>query len=349
MEGAQETVGMFPAWSWVLGLFIGASIGSFLNVVIYRMPRGLSVKDPKHSFCPSCRTQLGVRDLFPLLSWLGSRGRCQHCGNRISPRYFVVELITGGLFAGFWYQNFVAGWDPARAIFLSLFAAGLVAAIFIDLEFYIIPDQVNAWLLLCGLGYNGVLLAQGDPRAWTWGIPSALAGWIVGVGVLWFIALLGRLMFGKDAMGHGDIKMTRGIGAMLFPLLAGVSFALAVALGAVIGLVQILARGRHAASGGDEEEDEPYVPESVGSLFKSGIGYLLCLDVIGLAFPKFYESWFGENPYSMESVEDEASEISFTMIPFGPYLAAGALISALMEPMFMEWVNRYWSFVTGAS
>ena len=122
MDGAVESIGLFPEWTWIVGLLIGASIGSFLNVVIYRMPRGLSVKEPKHSFCPSCKHQLGVPDLFPLLSWLFSRGKCRHCGSSVSPRYFIVELFTGGLFAGFWYQWLIAGWEPARAICLALFS-----------------------------------------------------------------------------------------------------------------------------------------------------------------------------------------------------------------------------------
>ena len=234
---------MFVAWSWVAGLLIGSAIGSFLNVVIYRTPRGISLSDPKNSFCPNCKHRLTALDLFPLFSWLLLRGRCRHCKAKVSSRYFFVELITGAIWGGLWYQYLVASWDPAKGIAYAFAASALVAIIFIDWELYIIPDQVNAWLLVFGLGYNGWLLIRHDPRAWTWGMPSSIAGALVGIGVLWGIAFLGRLVFRKDAMGHGDIKMARGIGAVLFPALAGISFGLAVIMGAVLGSLKCLFGG----------------------------------------------------------------------------------------------------------
>lgn len=72
-------MGLFPEWTWILGFAIGAAIGSFLNVVIYRMPLGMSLNEPKNSFCPNCKHQLGIPDLIPLLSWLGLGGKCRHC------------------------------------------------------------------------------------------------------------------------------------------------------------------------------------------------------------------------------------------------------------------------------
>ncbi|MBI3721363.1 MAG: prepilin peptidase, partial [Fimbriimonas ginsengisoli] len=83
---------MFTEWSWVVGLLIGAAVGSFLNVVIYRMPRGISLSNPSKSFCPKCKHPLGWLDLVPLLSWLILRGRCRHCGGPVSARYFFVEV-----------------------------------------------------------------------------------------------------------------------------------------------------------------------------------------------------------------------------------------------------------------
>src|SRR5204863_8130036 len=120
------------------------------------------------------------------------------------------------------------------------------------------------------------------------------------------------------------------------PALSVVSFGLAVALGAVLGVIQIFVRPkpgneqhpehREQTGGvGDQtsEEEEEYVPESIGSLLKCGLGYILCIDVIGLFVPKLYEAWFNENPFVPE--EDlEDFEAEFTMIPFGPYLALGA-------------------------
>jgi leader peptidase (prepilin peptidase)/N-methyltransferase len=263
----------------------------------------------------------------------------------------VVELINASIWAVVWYQVFVVKSDPTLAGHLTpgeaaaygaaymLFASALVAAIFTDLAHYIIPDQINAAMLLIGLGLNAALIALGSPEAWLWGVPSSLAGWLVGWGVLWGIALLGRVMFGKDAMGHGDIKMARGIGAVLLPVSALLSFGVAVVLGAVLGVVTAIVRSRRARLGaaGEADEEEPYEPESLGSLVKCGLGYLLAVDVLGLAFPRLYESWFGENPYSVEEIEEEPV-VELTTIPFGPYLAAGALVALLAN----DWLVGLW-------
>jgi leader peptidase (prepilin peptidase)/N-methyltransferase len=343
--GTLWTVGLFPEWTWVVGLLIGAAIGSFLNVVIYRMPRGLPLGDPPHSFCPACRSRLGLADLVPLLSWLVLRGRCRHCRAPVPPRYLMVELITGGIWAWLWHAHLVAGWSPLYGLLAAAFASVLVAAIFIDLRHYIIPDQINAALLFIGLLANGALYLEGSPQASISGVPASLVGALVGVGALWFVALLGRLLLGRDAMGHGDIKMARGIGAMLLPAGALLSFGLAVVLGAVLGLAQVLLRRRPAAAPESEGAAEDPPPESIGSLLKCGLGYALCIDVAGLLAPRLYERWFGENPYAVE--EEEVADAGATMIPFGPYLAAGALALLLAPGLITGPVEAYWRWATG--
>lgn len=343
---------MFPEWTWIVGLMIGASIGSFLNVVIYRMPRGMSLGDPKHSFCPLCNTQLRLPDLIPLFSWLIQRGKCRHCGAPIPARYFFVELLTGALFALVWWQQLIAGQDPAAAFALSFFMAALVAVIYIDAKHFIIPDQVNAAILIIGLLYNVGLILIGDPRAYTWGMPSSIAGALVGWGALWSITLLGRLFLGKDAMGHGDIKLTRGMGAVLFPAGVGIAMALSVVVALIGSILLVLPRlwrkkGDETPATEDEEAEEDYEPESIGSIFKCGLGYLLAFDVIGLFVPKFYEKWFGENPFATEEVEDSEDWVGETTIPFGPYLAIGAILVVLFQPTFVGWIMTYWENATG--
>src|SRR5437588_1082727 len=118
------------------GVF-GLTVGSFLNVVIYRVPRKESVVRPR-SRCPSCATQLAERDNVPVVSWLLLRGRCRTCGEPISARYPAVELLTGALFVG---AALRLGLDWALAAYLVFFAS-LVAITFIDLEHYIIPNLV---------------------------------------------------------------------------------------------------------------------------------------------------------------------------------------------------------------
>ncbi|MHB8636366.1 MAG: prepilin peptidase [Fimbriimonadaceae bacterium] len=352
---------MFPAWTWIVGFWIGGAIGSFLNVVIYRMPRGLSLGEPKNSFCPQCKKQLVAIDLVPILSWLVLRGRCRQCGAKVSARYLVVELVTGTIWGGIWWQYLIAGQDAGKAIAYALAAAALVAVIFIDWEFYIIPDQVNAFLLFVGLGYNAYLYVVHSPLAATnAGVPASIAGAVLGVAVLGLITLGGRIAFGKDAMGHGDIKMARGIGAVLFPIMSLLSFGLAVALGAVLGIVQVVMRiaaERRATAAVGESSEEPdrsedlsFEPESVGSIVKCVFGYLLCIDVVGLFYPKLYIRWFNEDPFEPvvnQDGEQDDWEVGQTMIPFGPYLALGAIVATVFEVQLRAGFDAYWKWAAG--
>jgi len=353
--------GIFPAWTCIVGFWLGAAVGSFLNVVIYRMPRGLHLGKPVYSFCPKCKHRLEIPDLVPLLSWLALRGRCRHCGEKVSGRYFLVEFVNALIWMGIWYQYFCASDDVSKAIAYALAASTLVAIIFIDWELYIIPDQINAFLAFIGIGYNIWLYIAHDARAVTWGMPSALAGWLVGVGVLWGIAFFGRLAFGKDAMGHGDIKMARGIGAVLFPSVAVMSFGLAVVMGAVLGVAQVLIRRSppdlHASSPGqsgqpegpdkpEQTEPEELPPESIGSLLFCGLGYLLGIDIIGLFIPKLYRAWFKESP-EMNPEEWQDYPVEHTMIPFGPYLALGAIFAAVFATQLQDAVRSYLDWASG--
>ncbi len=342
---------MFPGWTSLVGFWVGAAIGSFLNVVIYRLPRGLSISEPRNSFCPHCKHRLSWGELIPILSWLVQRGKCKNCSVPISPRYLVVEVVNGTLFAVIWHQHLVvAPYNDAsevvRAIGYMCFAAALLAAICTDIQYYIIPDEVNAAMLVFGLGMNVCYWALKDPVAWQGPIPSSVAGALMGIAVLWGIAFLGRVLFRKDAMGHGDIKMARGIGAVLLWQSAVASFAIAVALGAVFGVLMLLLRRRKPTPDEADEDEGPYEPESIGSLLFSGLGYVLCVDIIGLFIPKLYEWWFKENPRATEEIEDQP-EVEPTMIPFGPYLAAGALVTMLFAGPINQAMEAYVRYIWG--
>ncbi len=340
---------MFPEWTVVVGFYIGAAIGSFLNVVIYRLPKGMSLWQPP-SHCPNCEHRLGLLDLFPLLSFLLSGQKCRHCKKPVSWRYFWVEVLTGVVWAGFWWQYLIAGDDPVRFAVLAFFGSCLVAAIFIDLAWYIIPDSINAWMLVLGLAYNAWLVSVGDPNAFTrvggLAIPSSILGAVAGVLALWGVAFLGRLLFGRDAMGHGDIKMARGIGAVLFVAPALLSFGLAVVVGAVLGGIQVLFRKREPEPESDDGDFKEEPPESIRSLLWCGLGYLLAIDAIGQIVPKLEKWWFGEEPAAVEDAEDDWQP-TITTIPFGPYLALGALFAAYFQIPLVRLVDIYWKWATG--
>ena len=185
---------LFASFAFILG----ASIGSFLNVCIYRMPRELSVNEPRRSFCPSCKYQIPWYHNIPLFSWLFLRGKCASCGSRIAFRYFGVELLTGLLFLGVWLHVGPAHWVLAFPywIMVSLF----VVATFIDFEFYIIPDEIT-W----GGVAAGVLLSLAIPPLM--GVESALTsaglsllGAVCGYLLLWGVVELGKKLFGRKRL-----------------------------------------------------------------------------------------------------------------------------------------------------
>ncbi len=330
---------MFPNWSVIFGFVIGAVIGSFLNMAIYRLPRKLSFVNPSKSFCPKCKHPLEAVDLFPLLSWLSTGGKCRYCKAPVAVRYFLVELLTAGLFSALWFQFLIATYAPLKCGFFALEMAGLVAVIFIDWELYIIPDELNAFLLIVAVAY----------RLIDHSVIDGLKGGVLGWGLLWGIAVLGRVAFGKDAMGHGDIKMMRGVGFLLGMTLMTASLGMAVVLGLIFGLSLIAyAKFRKSptepAATTDEPEEE-FPPESIGSLFKLGAWYLLCLDVVALPFPGLYKV-IGETV--QEDDIDEDWKPTLTTIPFGPYLAAGAIACMLFANPVEAAIASWWQSSTGA-
>src|SRR3954469_14917522 len=176
----------------VFAFVLGAAIGSFLNVVIYRLPLDLSVNEPKRSFCPSCKTPIAWHHNLPLISWLHLRGRCPNCGARIAVRYLLVELLTGLMFLVVWRWF---PWDVAIAywVLVSL----LIAATFIDFEHFIIPDEIT----LGGVG-AGVLASLLVPQLMltdnrVYAVLLSFGAALLGYGLLWLVLEGGKLVFGK--------------------------------------------------------------------------------------------------------------------------------------------------------
>jgi leader peptidase (prepilin peptidase)/N-methyltransferase len=175
-----------------LAFVIGAAIGSFLNVGIYRLPRDISIKEPRRSFCPACKTQIPWQQNIPLVSWLLLRGRCANCGARIAFRYLGVELLTALLFLAVWE---VFPWKIAIAYWV--FVSILLIATFVDLEHFIIPDQITIGGTIAGIVASFLVpeLMNADSRLAAL-VRAALAA-ALGYVILWIVLEGGKIAFGK--------------------------------------------------------------------------------------------------------------------------------------------------------
>lgn len=187
---------------WAYAALLGAAIGSFLNVCVYRLPEGLSVVRPR-SRCPACETPIAWHDNLPVVGWLLLRGRCRACRVAISAQYPLVELVTAVLWVAAVARHGL-GWQAlSTALFLTL----LLGISLTDARAYVIPDEFSLGGLVAGLG---LAFAPGGitPQA-------AAVGALVGFLLLYGVAVLGEWVFRKPAMGGGDIKMMAMIGAFL--------------------------------------------------------------------------------------------------------------------------------------
>lgn len=203
---------------WIYAAVVGAALGSFLNVCVYRLPLGRSVVSPPSS-CPSCGTRLAWRDNIPVLGWLFLRGRCRYCRTRISAQYPLVEFTTASLWVAAVLRHGATWQALSSAIFFTL----LLGIALTDARFYIIPDEFSLGGLVAGLLLS---LAPGGISPL-----SAALGAALGYGLLWFVAVAGEWAFKKEAMGGGDIKMMAMVGAFVGP--PGVL--LTIFLGALFG------------------------------------------------------------------------------------------------------------------
>jgi leader peptidase (prepilin peptidase)/N-methyltransferase len=184
-----------PAYEFVFSAFafiLGAAVGSFLNVCIYRLPLDLSVNEPRRSFCPACKKPIPWHQNLPLISWLVLRGRCANCGSKIAFRYFAVELLTALLFLAIW-QGF--SWQVAVAYWI--FVSFLIAGTFIDFEHFIIPDRVTIGGTIAGFVGSLTVPALMDTNSrLAAGIRSVLAA-TLGYVVLLIVLEAGKIAFGK--------------------------------------------------------------------------------------------------------------------------------------------------------
>lgn len=239
-------------------VLVGACLGSFFNVVIYRLPEGKSVIKPR-SHC-SCGMTIAWYDNIPILSWFILRGKCRHCGQPFSFRYPVVEAMTALVFGGLWWV-----YPPIPAVIFMGLASLLIPAAFIDLDTMEIPDRFTVGGFLSGLilsmifpeihGHEGDIWLADSMR----GLISSLQGAFSGTGLVIWIAVLAECVFRKEAMGFGDVKLMGAIGA--FCGWQGAIFALFG--GAVIGtlsLVLFIPRLKRMASESDSSKEGLRIP-----------------------------------------------------------------------------------------
>lgn len=346
---------------WAVTIFImGLFIGSFLNVCIYRIPAGMSVNNPKRSFCFRCGTMIHWYDNLPIVSYLLLRGRCRACGSSYSARYMMVELLTGILFLSVFLAINPLGSESFQfgTFWYLAFTALLIVGTFTDLDHWIIPDEITLWgagaALLAALGIGLIdtmpvlttvgpfpvirtewgqdaffmlqKLINGPERLgytaemmlWWEPFANALMGAIIGPAILYGIGFIGKLMFRKEAMGMGDVKLFALIGATLGVTGTLSTLFLACFFGAAAGLIgkaagamcpantSILqgAPTRLAALG--ETESEP----SGETLCEEEIATLETIGKIGESIPR---------PKSVHH------------LPFGPWIALGAIVTLIFH------------------
>jgi leader peptidase (prepilin peptidase) / N-methyltransferase len=242
-----------PIVASILALVFGLLIGSFLNVVIFRLPRDLSVVSPSRSFCPECEYQIAWYDNIPVVSWLRLGRKCRNCRTPIPWRYPAVELLTGILFL-------IAVWKLGptwAAIKLCLYFAILVALLFTDLDTRILPDELTIGGALAGIGFASLVLLE--PIFASFFLPVQTAPWITSmveaaIGavfpalVLWSFGTLYEKIRKREGLGFGDVKMIAMVGAFTGTLGAFFTLMLGSAVGSIAGLAYIYIAKKDAST-----------------------------------------------------------------------------------------------------
>ncbi|HKG78175.1 MAG TPA: prepilin peptidase [Pyrinomonadaceae bacterium] len=244
-----------PAFGYILAGVFGAVIGSFLNVIIHRVPLEESIVFP-NSRCPSCGGGIAFYDNIPVLSYVVLRAKCRHCKEHISFRYPAVELLTAALFVGVaWHDGFTAALP-----FDLVFASALLALVFIDAEHMLLPNVITypgiAFALVARIAIPYLTgtphfddlpsLSQSvlaDMPIWVTSLAGALIGALIGGGSLWLMGWTWEKLRGIEAMGLGDVKMMFMVGAYVGWRLTILTIFVGVLTGSVIGIL-LMARQR---------------------------------------------------------------------------------------------------------
>ena len=233
--------------------WLGACIASFLNVVIWRVPRGESIVSPP-SHCPKCNAPIKWWQNIPIISWLALRGRCAPCREPISPRYVCVETLGGALFLA----AFLRLWMPQVPIWISvvhllvmwIWISLMIVGSFIDFDLQLLPDFTTVGGMILGVAeaavFSGFNFAYGPGLgASVWAklapIIHSLVGLAFGFGLMWLVRWLGSKAFKREAMGMGDVLLMGAVGALFGPEAVLAVIMLSSVFGSIVGLGMILA------------------------------------------------------------------------------------------------------------
>jgi leader peptidase (prepilin peptidase)/N-methyltransferase len=261
-------------------LMMGAAVGSFINVVVWRLPREESIIRPP-SHCPRCGTRLAWFENLPVISWIVLAGRCRHCRRPIAPRYPLVEVLCAGLWLGVLLARpeamgaapnawllLVAGW---------LLVSWLLPLVLIDLDSLWLPEPLCRWGVVLGLAMTALIgFAQGIDAGRSLVLAHLIAA---GLGLLGFeaVSAVAERIYGRPALGLGDAKLAALMGSWLGPAGLGVAVALAVVSGALVGGTGRLT-GRLAP-----HQPLPFGPFlAIGAVAVWLCGHQLWIDLVGL-------------------------------------------------------------------
>ena len=229
MKDLAPILAFFSFW-------LGACIASFLNVVIWRVPRGESIVSPP-SHCPKCNSPIKWYQNIPILSWLALRGKCANCRAPISPRYICVELLGGLLFLAVFIHATALSLPvyviPVYWIWVSLMIAGS----FIDFDHQLLPDFTTVGGMVLGVAV--AIFEACQLRNW-WVLAYSVGGLVFGFGLLWLVRWLGSKAFKREAMGMGDVFLMGAVGALFGPVAVLVTLILSSVFGSIVGVALIL-------------------------------------------------------------------------------------------------------------
>ncbi|MBV9488384.1 MAG: prepilin peptidase [Verrucomicrobia bacterium] len=346
------------------GLALGGITGSFLGCLVYRMPRGLSLLKPARSFCPACHRTIPWFRNVPVFGWLFLRGHCPDCGAKISVRYPLLEALAAGLFC-----LAALTFPPANAVVLCLLCALLLASAFIDLEHLLIPDRLTFPGTALGLICSALVPGLHGVTSWTAALIAALLGAGVGAGLLYAVSYFGKLAFGRfnvDSPEPIDFQVRIAEDGGREFVFAGEAYpweelffrkrdririqAQNLQLNQSACTAQEVVLRRDSLTVGDRVIPLTEVTDLAGSTRQAqfpreamGLGDVKLMAVIG-AFLGWPGAIFSIAAGSLLGTVVGVTALALrrtqnTQIPFGPYLASGAILWAFTGSRLVAW---YW-------